>query len=800
MQRLTVAVVAIALTSCSRPNPDLDAAASSRVAPTRLADIAVTLIDIDPAEPIAGQTVRVMVTVANVGDRDTPRGVAVGSGAQKDGRYIGAFFVRDGNGRTIPLRAGQSYTAQIAEVVLDTGVNLVCVFADDINRFEESDETNNRSCRSFEIAAPDPCDVTFGPQDFGRIGGAVTRFQDLPANALITDPSCEAVTIRLTPGSYVYASDVAHAGIDLRGRVGSRTASANVEVVFAPGDYYFNHELFFTAFGSEHDLVVRGAGVEHTRLTFCHDPPNCECVDARPDLDGCQPTRTGYSMFHFRLSPRQVVVRDLALIAKRHDGPGARKTWEFETGISLCMDASECRDIVIEDVSVDGAHYSVLAKRANGLTIARSRLVEGEIGFYAATGPHSQVLLRDNDFVNASKYAGPRYGIFATGALLESAIVGNQIANVSERGIYPGKGSSRLWIHGNQIDNAGIHANGAGINLGKEEMSDVLVSANWISLIGDGGPAGPLGGVPITVEDDLAHDPNSRSVSGTTRWPNRQWNGYGIQTSGAHDGAIGIVSNVITDVATHGILVHPGASHVAILDNRVLGSGVNGLSIVPGYAYQGQFDYVTKGPIEDVWVEGNELAYNGRAGLEILPRGLPLFAVACTDSTACPHSQTAYPLCERDPSAQVCVRRYSEATCGDHCFDPAWQGYDVQIHDNRVSHNGLANLIVNSHRVAGPVRASYTISGLDRAHAEPSRQDNFHLYPSGFVGEAFAGGCATFGVEAPLADDVRARYGRLLTVVQQLEFRQYRDGVWSDAAIDGAAVQAVPQASPRCSE
>ncbi len=717
-----VAVLAVGLLACVPEGgvPGVDTA--SALDKAGRPDLVVAGWQVDPPSPRPGEPVTLGATIANVGNAATPRGVAVGVGARLDDAYAGAFFVRDARGSTTVLPAGARYSGTITTVALDAGRHRLCVFVDDVNRVSEQREDNNSGCVEIEVAPPDRCTHALRPEDFGTPGGARTPWDALPANARLADPSCERVRLELAPGAYVFDPDSAHAGIDLRG--GGRDA----EIVFSEGEYVFNHELFFTHFSG---LTIQGAGPDRTRLRFCQRA-DCRCPDADAGAPGCQLARRGWGMLHLRLAPQRVRISGLSLEGADHE---AR---EFDVGIALAMDGSTPEDVVIQDVAITRARYGVMSKNSLGLVVANARLREAEIGVLFSSGPHRRVLVHDVEIDNPDKLAGPRYGVFATGPLIDSILARNRIARVAERGIYLGADSARVWIHGNLIEDAGVRGTGAGINLGKEGLSDILVSDNVIRRVGDGGPTGALGGLPITRADDLAHDPASRNVRGTTTWPNLHWNGYGIQTSGATgEGAIAIVGNVIEDASTHGILVDPGADAVAILDNRIERSGVNGVSVVPGYAYEGQFGYVEQGPTRDIWIQGNTIRGSGRAGVEILPRGQPLLAVACTQPDGCRHAHNPYPLCSTDPAAPLCADRYDPLRCGEHCYDPADQGYDVRLHDNLIRDSGLAELVIDPFRVPGAVEASYAITAIEA----PGR---VHLEPTGPRGGRLPPGCTRF--------------------------------------------------------
>lgn len=658
-------------------------------------------------------------------------------------------------------------------------------------------------------------------------------------NSLIASTSCSEVEITFEPGVYLVRSGMAHQGIDIQGASGT----ADVRLIFeASTAYYFNHEIFLSGFASgTRTVTVEGAGLdpgtgEHlTALTFCQDPPDCDCIDA--DLDptnGCQLNdgqngdSWGWGMLHLRSSARNVVVRDLRLESRRHDAevvpPGQEVdtfSWEFSAGVMMCFDAgtSTCRDIVVDGVEIVAARYPLHSRNLDGGTFTDSRLDTFEIGYLAACAgdcvdpPQRRILVYGNTMTNPSR-AGARYGFFGTHVMEDAAFVRNTIRNVNERGIYPRGGSRRLWIHQNTIEQAGNGTVGAGINLGQVGFADVLVSDNTIATVGDfPPPVSRLGGRPISLADELHHDPCSSSVSGTVRWPSGYWNGYGINTSGAVEGAVGLVGNQITDAATHGILVEPGADNVMVFDNEISGSGLNGLTVVPGFSLAGQFWYTPRGGVSNLWVQENRLLDNRRAGFELLPRIQPLFAVACT--SGCRHAHEVYPLCDYDTSTcpiqplnDIGIKLYDPATCmthcldpnctgdtttcGDFCFDPAWRSFQLDFHDNVAQGNGRveveakgesavvelgANILVDSLAEVTGVDASYSISGMDPSDLDPGWEHNYHLYvyPTGqgtsgsFQGAALPIACFEHHVGTPRPRSQNTaveRYRQLLTTVE----------------------------------
>ncbi|WP_281558002.1 CARDB domain-containing protein [Thalassomonas sp. RHCl1] len=731
-----------------------------------LPDVVVRDINWSPISPEPGETVTFSATLKNKGTAATPAGVAVGTGLQVSGGYVGAFFVRNDSGQTTSLAVDEEYSASFSGTwPASSGNYSVKAIVDDINRFTESNEDNNSLTYAIEVAANDTCHMVVEPADFGS-GGSLNP--DPAINAHLNSASCSKVSLRLKPGNYIFDQ-----AIDFRGNLSGGKPDVSFE--FDQGDYHFSHELMFSYFNTAaQDVVIKGAGKENTRLKFCMTSATC--------------STDGWGMLHFRQNPEGIAISDLSIEGKKH----STTSWTFDGAIMLSLDATLAKDISIEDVSLKGAEYGVFAKHSQNLSIQHSHIEDTHIGIYLHNNEHHKVLIYDNVITNDSQTSGGRYGIFSTTAMVDAAIVKNDISNLSERGIYPGPGSERLWIHDNSVKNAGLGGNGAGININKEDLNDILVSKNVITNIGGGVTQPGLGSLPISDTDEDKYTKNSTSVSSTTIWPNRQWNGYGISTSGATTGGVALVDNDITGVGSHGIKVNPGAENVLIYKNTVENSGVNGLSIVPGYAYAGQFGYTGQGGIYDVWVQDNSFNNSGRAGIEILSRGTPLFAVpsSCEVGTTCAMSQTSYGVCS-EVGGDPCVDLYTTSNCGNNCYSPTWQDFQVDLHANTTQGNDIANMIINPQRVASSsANLYYAISGMTSGHMDSNNTDNYHLYPSGHIQQSsIPGTCLSYnsaGTTSRSDNTAVSKYNSLVSKINGLSFSLYDEtsSSWKSVSLD----------------
>ena len=86
-------------------------------------------------------------TVKNQGNAATPEGVAVAVGYSVDGKY------KTWGGVNGPLAAGASVTISTngAPYVIPSGTHTITAYVDDVDRFEESNESNNRISQSIAV-------------------------------------------------------------------------------------------------------------------------------------------------------------------------------------------------------------------------------------------------------------------------------------------------------------------------------------------------------------------------------------------------------------------------------------------------------------------------------------------------------------------------------------------------------------------------------------------------------------------------------------------------------------------------
>ncbi|PIE01403.1 MAG: hypothetical protein CSA81_11835 [Acidobacteria bacterium] len=146
------------------PNNNFECAPLTVIQP--LPDLAISNLSWSPITPQPGDTVTFYATIENVGEIETPIGLDVGVGFQVNNNHVASFFVRDDQtGSTTNLEIGVPYhgvSEQTWDVNVQPGDFTVCVFADDVNRIEESDDpngSNNTMCSEMTVSPALP-DVT----------------------------------------------------------------------------------------------------------------------------------------------------------------------------------------------------------------------------------------------------------------------------------------------------------------------------------------------------------------------------------------------------------------------------------------------------------------------------------------------------------------------------------------------------------------------------------------------------------------------------------------------------------------
>lgn len=138
---------------------------------TTSAGVAITVNNTAPAPDVIVTSVTYAngifgCTIKNQGTLPTPTGIDVGVGYSVDGVYK-----TWGGLASPPLAAGASATIGTNgdPYIIPSGVHTIVAYVDDVNRFSESDETNNTLTISVDINPPTGGGITrsmFGPQPF----------------------------------------------------------------------------------------------------------------------------------------------------------------------------------------------------------------------------------------------------------------------------------------------------------------------------------------------------------------------------------------------------------------------------------------------------------------------------------------------------------------------------------------------------------------------------------------------------------------------------------------------------------
>lgn len=131
--------------------------------PSGAADVVVDSIAVVPSAPAPGQAVTFTCVVRNQGGTSTPTGVTIGVGYRVNGVQVtwGTVPGPLGPGASITIGTqGGAWTAGAA------GTYALIAHADDVNRFAESDESNNQRSTSFVVASSAPPPANGAAQDF----------------------------------------------------------------------------------------------------------------------------------------------------------------------------------------------------------------------------------------------------------------------------------------------------------------------------------------------------------------------------------------------------------------------------------------------------------------------------------------------------------------------------------------------------------------------------------------------------------------------------------------------------------
>jgi hypothetical protein len=119
---------------------------------TGLPDVVVDSVNVSPANPSSGQQTTFSSIVRNAGSASTPAGVPIGVAYFIDGTYTTWGAIAG------PLAPGASatVTTQGGAWTATAGTHTLAAVADDVNRFAESNESNNSLSKPFTVASLPP--------------------------------------------------------------------------------------------------------------------------------------------------------------------------------------------------------------------------------------------------------------------------------------------------------------------------------------------------------------------------------------------------------------------------------------------------------------------------------------------------------------------------------------------------------------------------------------------------------------------------------------------------------------------
>ncbi len=120
-----------------------------------LPDVIITDVTTIPSNPRVGDAVTLIATIKNQGNAPTPANIDVGVGFQVNGVTQGAFFVRDATtNQARSLAVNESYSGQSHLIWTPSNATSysILAWADDVGRFTESNETNNKKYKTMIVS------------------------------------------------------------------------------------------------------------------------------------------------------------------------------------------------------------------------------------------------------------------------------------------------------------------------------------------------------------------------------------------------------------------------------------------------------------------------------------------------------------------------------------------------------------------------------------------------------------------------------------------------------------------------
>ncbi len=211
-----------------------------------LPNLIVTSITTTPATPTVGTPTVINVTIKNIGTASTPSDVLVGTKVMVDDVYLGGFLIQnDASNNLGRLDAGATFTGQCnVNWTAVAGNHTFKAVADDVNRFVESNESDNTMSTPVNVASLLPNLV-------------VDSITTIPATPTVGTPTIIKVTIRnngaaRTPDNTYVGVAVLVDGTNLGGFLIPNDASNNLGRLDAGATFTGQCNVNWTAVAGNH--------------------------------------------------------------------------------------------------------------------------------------------------------------------------------------------------------------------------------------------------------------------------------------------------------------------------------------------------------------------------------------------------------------------------------------------------------------------------------------------------------------------------------------------------------------------
>jgi hypothetical protein len=178
-----------------------------------LPDLIVTSIQMNPSQPQSGQAVNFSAVVKNQGAGPTPAGVITGVLFSVDGMptlWSDTYTAFIAPGATVTLTANSGPSGS-SKWTAASGSHVIEAHADDINRYQESSESNNKLAVTVSVMASSPTTTTVSPTTTTTTPPVTGGFPDLSNTGV---PAGIALTVFngnmtiSTPGAIIENMDI----------------------------------------------------------------------------------------------------------------------------------------------------------------------------------------------------------------------------------------------------------------------------------------------------------------------------------------------------------------------------------------------------------------------------------------------------------------------------------------------------------------------------------------------------------------------------------------------------------------